>query len=125
MNDGETARQLSGLDDGAFAEAATARSCGVLGPLTVASPRRTWPIVTQEAERLTAPRTALIAEAAHVLPPIGAQGLNTSLHDVAALAKLAEARPDELGDRAFLERIRETHDVRPIRTSVMKAGLGG
>jgi len=41
-----------------------------------------------KAKSLTAPGTALIAEAAHVLSPITAQGLNLSLRDVAALAEI-------------------------------------
>ena len=52
-----------------------------------------WPIIAQVAERLDGPRTALVAEAAHVIPPIGAQGLNMSLRDIATLLDLAvEAR---------------------------------
>ncbi|MGB2894280.1 MAG: FAD-dependent monooxygenase, partial [Albidovulum sp.] len=47
-------------------------------------------------------RTALLAEAAHVVPPIGAQGLNMSLADLACLLELAKASPDRLGDRAML-----------------------
>jgi len=46
---------------------------------------------------------ALVAEAAHVLPPIGAQGLNMSLGDLRALLDLAEAAPDTLGARDMLE----------------------
>ena len=37
---------------------------------------------------------ALIAEAAHVMPPIGAQGLNTSLHDIETIAKLIAQTSD-------------------------------
>jgi 2-octaprenyl-6-methoxyphenol hydroxylase len=37
-----------------------------------------------------------------VLPPIGAQGLNMSLKDIATLLELAQARPDALGDAAML-----------------------
>ncbi len=103
MNDGESARVLAGLDDDAFAAAATKRSCAVLGAMHLETRRATWPVITQRANRLTAPRTALIAEAAHVLPPIGAQGLNTSLHDVRALAALSDASPENLGDRSFLD----------------------
>ena len=50
--------------------------------------------MTQRAEALTARRLALVAEAAHVLPPIGAQGLNTSLADIAALAGAAAGVED-------------------------------
>ncbi|HSF91549.1 MAG TPA: FAD-dependent monooxygenase, partial [Paracoccaceae bacterium] len=49
-----------------------------------------WPIIAQRAERLNGPRTALLAEAAHVIPPIGAQGLNMSLADLATLLDLVE-----------------------------------
>jgi len=38
--------------------------------------RGLFPMLSMTARRLTAPRLALVGEAAHVLPPIGAQGLN-------------------------------------------------
>ena len=46
-------------------------------------------------------RTALMAEAAHVMPPIGAQGLNMSLADLTTLLDLAT--PGTLGDTTMLE----------------------
>ncbi len=103
MHDGPEALRLQKLDDDAFGRAATERSTGVLGNLVPITPRRLWPVVTQRATALTAERTALIAEAAHVMPPIGAQGLNTSLHDVATLIDLARRDPDGVGTRAFLD----------------------
>lgn len=102
MNDGAEAVRLNALDDDAFSAAATERSCGVLGEMTLISPRNIWPIVTQEAEHLTTQRVALMAEAAHVLPPIGAQGLNTSLRDVAILSQLSASANDSLGSQEFL-----------------------
>ena len=104
MEDAAEAARLSALDDAAFDAALQARSCGVLGTIGRVSPVRTWPVVTQEARRLTARRTALVAEAAHVLPPIGAQGLNTSLADVAALVRIAAEAPGDLGGAAMLDR---------------------
>lgn len=104
MNDDTEARVLMELEQPAFEEMMTLRSCGVRGALSLASPRRTWPVVTQKARALTAQRVAIIAEAAHVLPPIGAQGLNTSLQDVAALLRLAETDPHRLGDASMLDR---------------------
>jgi 2-octaprenyl-6-methoxyphenol hydroxylase len=50
-----------------------------------------------------AERVALVAEAAHVVPPIGAQGLNMSLGDLRVLLDLAEQTPARLGDLAMLE----------------------
>lgn len=103
MHDGPEALRLAQLDDAAFGTAATERSTGVLGALTPITPRRIWPVVTQRATALTGERTALIAEAAHVMPPIGAQGLNTSLHDVRALIEAAKATPEALGTQTFLD----------------------
>ena len=90
MDDGPEAQRLSTLPDADFAAAATDRSAGLYGDLRLASRRMVWPIISQVAEKLTAPRTALIAEAAHVMPPIGAQGLNTSLKDLSCLLDLAK-----------------------------------
>ncbi len=103
MERGPEIRRLRALCDADFAEAMTARSCGVLGPLTRASQLTVWPIISQIARRFTAQRTALMAEAAHVAPPIGAQGLNMSLADLAILLELARARPETLGDAAMLD----------------------
>ena len=38
------------------------------------------------ADRIAARRTVLLGEAAHILPPIGAQGLNLGFRDAGALA---------------------------------------
>ncbi len=103
MQDGPEAQRLAGLDDAEFGRAATLRSAGVLGPLTAITPRRVWPVVTQTARALTARRVALVAEAAHVMPPIGAQGLNTSLGDVRVLLDAAIAKPEAIGSEPFLQ----------------------
>lgn len=91
METGPKAAALMELDEAAFTAKANLRACDILGPLTVNSPRNIWPIISQKAERLTGPHTALIAEAAHVVPPIGAQGLNMSLGDVQVLVDLLES----------------------------------
>ena len=85
MVSGPEAERLLALPEAEFAAAATERSGGTLGPLAPEGAPSVFPIVTRVATRLTGPRAVLIAEAAHALPPIGAQGLNTSLGDVAEL----------------------------------------
>ena len=103
MDDGpESTRRLT-LDADSFSAEASERSCHLFGPLTLVTPRAIWPIISQHAERLSGERVALIAEAAHVLPPIGAQGLNMSLADLATLLDLAANRPEGLGDAKMLE----------------------
>ncbi|MEX2520854.1 MAG: FAD-dependent monooxygenase [Paracoccaceae bacterium] len=99
------AERLLSLPEDAFTEALNARALGVLGPLTLASRRAAWPIIGLLAARLTAQRAALVAEAAHVVPPIGAQGLNMSLGDIAALkAALGEGEAGAPGALAAYQR---------------------
>ena len=102
MNPGAKALELAAMEQGPFDAEMSLRSCHHLGPLTLASERRVWPIVSQRADRLSAERTAILAEAAHVVPPIGAQGLNTSLNDVIALRDLALQDPARLGSPEML-----------------------
>ncbi|MBB5222438.1 2-octaprenyl-6-methoxyphenol hydroxylase [Amaricoccus macauensis] len=113
MDTGPRATALAGLAEAEFNASLAARSCGVLGAIRVTSPRRVWPIITQIADRLDGPRTALVAEAAHVVPPIGAQGLNMSLADLATLLELA-ATADDIGAPDLLDRYnRQRHrDIR-------------
>lgn len=92
------------LDDAAFEAELLERSGGLYGPVTLASPRSIWPISSQLAKKFTTGRMALIAEAAHAIPPIGAQGLNMSLADIACLLDLAEAAPEALGGPDMLKR---------------------
>lgn len=104
MERGPRAQELFEMDVAAFEAEMTARSCTLLGPLTQASRRTIWPIISQSAERLYGERIALVAEAAHVVPPIGAQGLNMSLGDMRVLRDLAKADPADLGSAAMLQR---------------------
>ncbi|MEO0917331.1 MAG: UbiH/UbiF family hydroxylase [Pseudomonadota bacterium] len=103
MESGAEVERLAALPQDAFESAANERSAWTYGPLSLASKRMVWPIISQVADRLTAPRTALVAEAAHVMPPIGAQGLNMSLRDLDCLLELAKAQPGDLGSRAMLD----------------------
>ncbi len=103
MEEGPEVKRLAALKRGEFEEAMNQRSCQLFGPLSLASRRTVWPIISQVAEHMCAERVALVAEAAHVVPPIGAQGLNMSLGDMRVLLELAEAAPDRLGDADMLE----------------------
>jgi len=102
METGPEAKRLYNLPEVEFEAAMNERSCLLFGPLTLASRRTIWPIISQIAERMEGERTALIAESAHVVPPIGAQGLNMSLGDLRVLLELAQSSPDQLGTREML-----------------------
>ena len=106
MENGRETARLAALPPAEFEAEVNARSAGVLGPLRVVTRLTEWPIISQIADRFTGPRTALIAEAAHVLPPIGAQGLNMSLADLGALLDLSKADPGSAASLARFERSR-------------------
>jgi 2-octaprenyl-6-methoxyphenol hydroxylase len=61
---------------------------GILGKIDLETGPENWPLQSIVANALTAPHVILMAEAAHVMSPITAQGLNLSLRDVAALAEI-------------------------------------
>jgi len=77
-----------GLDEDDFNAALNERSAGRYGTMKLVGDRRAYPLSGLHARKYTAPRLALVAEAAHVLHPIGAQGLNLSLRDVATLCEI-------------------------------------
>lgn len=82
------AAEFMGLSRHAFTRALQERSRDLLGKVTLATEPQSCPLAALKAKKLTGRRVALIAEAAHVLHPMGAQGLNLSLRDVAALAEV-------------------------------------
>ncbi|MGH6803148.1 MAG: FAD-dependent monooxygenase [Methyloceanibacter sp.] len=73
-------------DDEGFADALSERLSGLLGAVSDVGTRAEFPVAGLTANRLAAKRTVLLGEAAHILPPIGAQGLNLGFRDAAALA---------------------------------------
>ncbi|MDR7124064.1 UbiH/UbiF family hydroxylase [Pseudotabrizicola sp. 4114] len=103
METGPEVARLQALPVAAFEAEMNARSCQILGPLTLASRLTVWPIISQIAERMAGERCALMAEAAHVVPPIGAQGLNMSLADLTVLLDLAKAAPEDIGSAKMLD----------------------
>lgn len=97
METGPEVVRLAALAVPEFEAEMTARSSGILGPLTLITRRSLWPIISQIADRMSGRRAVLMAEAAHVLPPIGAQGLNMSLGDLACLLALADTHRADPG----------------------------
>ncbi|WFU10521.1 UbiH/UbiF family hydroxylase [Rhizobium sp. CB3090] len=64
------------------------RMQSMLGKVTVEDNVQVWPLSGMTASRFGKGRVALIGEAAHVFPPIGAQGLNLSLRDILTLVEI-------------------------------------
>jgi 2-octaprenyl-6-methoxyphenol hydroxylase len=82
---------LCALGDVALNAEIERRSHSILGKIAVAPGHGAFPLSVETARRFAADRVALIGEAAHVVPPIGAQGLNLGLRDAAAIGELAAA----------------------------------
>ncbi len=120
METGPEITRLAALPVAEFEAEMTARSSGVLGPLTLVSRRSVWPIISQIADRLSGPRIVLMAEAAHVLPPIGAQGLNMSLADLAALLDLAQSHRADPGVAAVTDSF---HRARHFQVKARVTGI--
>jgi len=105
--DPRAARRLAALDDEGLALAVERQAQSLLGKMRIDGPRGLVPLGGLSVDRYVAPRLALVGEAAHVFPPIGAQGLNLGFRDAAALRDAAvDAREagDDLGGEAALGR---------------------
>lgn len=81
----EEVARLAAIEPDAFLGALDRRLMGLLGRPAEIGRRATFPLASLRAERFGARRVALVSEAAHVVPPIGAQGLNLGLRDIAHL----------------------------------------
>jgi 2-octaprenyl-6-methoxyphenol hydroxylase len=89
--DPNEAAHLAGLTDAKLSEEIERQSHSILGKVAIEPGRGVFPLTVETARRFAAHRVALVGEAAHVIPPIGAQGLNLGLRDAATVAELAVA----------------------------------
>ncbi len=86
------ARPLDGLPAPAFAAEVEERFGDLLGGIAIEGRRWRFPLVLVESETATAPRVALVGDAARGIHPIAGQGWNLAVRDVAALAEVVEER---------------------------------
>jgi 2-octaprenyl-6-methoxyphenol hydroxylase len=87
------AERLAEMSD-AQLDAEIERRChSIVGKVEVEPGHGAFPLMVATAERAAADRVALVGEAAHVFPPIGAQGLNLGLRDAVTIAEVAGEVP--------------------------------
>jgi 2-octaprenyl-6-methoxyphenol hydroxylase len=101
---------LSKMTDEELSTEIERRAHSLLGKMRAEPGRGIFPLATETAHSFARARIALAGEAAHVVPPIGAQGLNLGLRDAATLAEIvADARRqgEDLGATAVLNRYNE------------------
>src|SRR3984957_15838445 len=82
------AERLRAVSDEELSQAAESQSHSILGRLEVEPGRHLFPLAIERPRQFAKARVALVGEAAHVLPPIGAQGLNMGLRDAADIADI-------------------------------------
>jgi 2-octaprenyl-6-methoxyphenol hydroxylase len=90
--------RLAALTDVELATDIERRSHSVLGKVALEPGRGVFPLTVERATRLGVGRVVLVGEAAHVIPPIGAQGLNLGLRDAATIGELVVAAHRDGGD---------------------------
>lgn len=99
----EAAEALETLPEDQFLERARERFGDELGAFERVGRRSRYPLREVRALADTAPRTVVLGNAAHTLHPIGAQGFNLGLRDVATLADvLADRGGTDPGDAGLL-----------------------
>lgn len=99
----ETARDFAEIDNDALARCVEQQMQSMLGRVTIDSGRQIYPLSTSLPARFAQNRVALVGEAAHVFPPIGAQGLNLGIRDVDQLVETALNHAADPGAPAALK----------------------
>ncbi len=97
-----------------------------LGDISVAGPRRAYPLGLFIARSFIAERLALVGDAAHVIHPIAGQGLNMGLRDIAALGEaIADAARLglDIGGAEVLERYQRWRRFDTMTMSIATDGL--
>lgn len=94
----ERAAELFAMSAADFTGTLGQRLNGLLGAIGTIGPRASFPLSGLEVSRMGQNRIALIGEAGHVVPPIGAQGLNLGFRDAATLVDCIVDAADGLGD---------------------------
>ena len=83
-----------------IARAVEDRMQSMLGEVTIDGDVQAWPLSGLTAHAFGKGRLALIGEASHAFPPIGAQGLNLSLRDIMSLCDLIGMKREVSGPAA-------------------------
>ncbi len=98
----ETSAGLMALDDSALSDRIEQKMQSMLGRVTVEAGRQTYPLSATLPGRFARNRVALAGEAAHVFPPIGAQGLNLGIRDVRDIIEIVSENRSDPGSPGTL-----------------------
>ena len=93
------------LNKKSFSTFISKRTGMILGECFVKTELTKFPVISQLAKKFVGDRILLLAESAHVMPPIGAQGLNSSVRDINILMELIDSKAinkESFGNNDFL-----------------------
>lgn len=95
------AQEYLALSDAAYLDVLQQQFGRQLGPFVHIGPRQHYPLHLILAQKLVVGHTILVGNAAHTINPIGAQGLNLGLHDVACLVDFFQGNltSEQLNDK--------------------------
>ena len=96
------AAELSSLSDAELARLIEEKMQSMLGRVEVEPGRQVYPLSSALPPRFARNRVVLVGEAAHIVPPIGAQGLNLGIRDVECLATVARDNAADPGSPSAL-----------------------
>ncbi|GAA6616865.1 FAD-dependent hydroxylase [Scytonema sp. NUACC26] len=103
----EEAKALCALDDEQFLTELQARYGNQMGKLELLGDRFIFQVQLMQSDRYVLHRLALVGDAAHNCHPVGGQGLNLGIRDVAALAQVlqeAHEKGEDIGNIKTLKR---------------------
>jgi 2-octaprenyl-6-methoxyphenol hydroxylase len=84
----QLAKELQSISQNEFLERLKHHTEGLLGEIELVSDRFVFPVQLMQSKTYIKPRLALVGDAAHCCHPVGGQGLNLGIRDVAALAEV-------------------------------------
>jgi 2-octaprenyl-6-methoxyphenol hydroxylase len=122
----EAAQRMLALPMQEFEQELKLRFGDHLGEVKLISGRHGYPLAMYLAETFTAPRLALVGDAAHVLHPLAGLGFNLGLRDVAALADCihdAASLGLDIGSEAVLDRYTQWRRFDTVATGAMMDGM--
>ena len=107
----DDAKRLATLDDSELSRLVEDEMQSMLGRVEVEPGRQIFPLSASLPATIAAGRTMLVGEAAHVLPPIGAQGMNLGIRDVAELSRVVSDHRDDPGAEPALAAYRSARRI--------------
>jgi 2-octaprenyl-6-methoxyphenol hydroxylase len=108
------AEHLAALTGDAIDAGIERRSHSILGKVQAEPGCGRFPMMAATARTFAANRVALVGEAAHLFPPIGAQGLNLGLRDAVSIAEIAggiHRNGGDMGDATAIYDRRRRADI--------------